>query len=160
MKKNTLVLFMLCSYLLSACSLGNDFSNTIPEGHGRISSVRILDFPSIKPDGSAWDALGGAPDLYVNIESALGETLFSSKDDSVYINIGKSDLPLGIPLRRCDIPLNALFYIVLYDRDTGADEKMCLAGPYTLSEFADDRPSSLPFGNATNFAGDMYFRWN
>ncbi len=88
-----------------------------------IKSITVTKFPSRRADGTFWDVLSGAPDIYPNLK--IGSSILYSP-----YNAAKTDVVAGqaykftpqAPIRLTD--MGSTYTISVYDADTITDEWM------------------------------------
>lgn len=99
-----------------------------------ISKLEITKIPSFRPDATNWDALGGKPDIYIQIfDDVTKKVIFTS---NVITDHNTIDIIRGENLNiYIDNPKNKLV-LSLYDEDSGDDEYMGGINfiPYTVGQ--------------------------
>lgn len=119
--------------LLAPVVLGSLANDAGAQGAFRNVSLAI-NVASHKPNGAAWDAFGGAPDIAICINSALGQRCFAAGDAAL-------TFPSQFGRGRCQdafacgfnvvVPSTGPFTLTVYDVDLSEHDTIgaCMIGP-------------------------------
>jgi hypothetical protein len=127
-----------------------------PATRVRVKLVRILGFPTTKPNGSAWDATDatGRPDVYIKIVD-VNNNVFVDGRSSKIDNLSTSMLPVGWNITAnntftiSSLPGNGGLFVDLWDADDfESDDYMGYAG-FAPANYATQRPAKLLLPSAS-----------
>ena len=115
----------------------------------KITSIKILKFPSTKTDGSKWDADGTNPDIYpliytVKTDGKKVDQLFWNSS-TVLINAktdGQPDFSIILPELKFTA-IDKQYAIFLFDKDDASQEVMGSGIVFNFKEFIKGRPSTI-----------------
>lgn len=117
-----------------------------------ISKITLSQIPLIKPDGSSWNLLGGAPNVYVNIEDSTANGIKWNGSASVINKVTQAMLPISYTTTyNPTLALIGTRYVTLYNKDITSSTQMGYIG-FVLSDYTtlpNPYPSTITINNST-----------